>query len=215
MHRFTGTHRRTRGNGEHDLAPAGERAHARQRAHDPPLACRRHRARARRTRLTLGLPHPQTTRRCVTQTRAAKLWTGQEDSSRVSAGNSCAYCPQGHRQPERKRGNGQIGHPDRTRRTLHSAICRGEAEVRLSWVLRGADWRRSHVHRCQSCRHRFADDEPGSIPVGEERFPRLCRCDLGRGGHTNCRASGPYCPACAAQIADEQREMDEWEREWD
>jgi hypothetical protein len=87
--------------------------------------------------------------------------------------------------------------------------------VWLSWVLRGADWRRSHVHRCQSCRRRFADDEPGCIPPGEERFPQLCLCDLGRGlGHTNCRASGPYCPACAARIAEEQREIDEWEREW-
>ena len=85
----------------------------------------------------------------------------------------------------------------------------------LSWVLRGADWRRSHVHRCQSCRRRFADDEPGCIPPGEERFPQLCLCDLGRGlDHTNCRASGPYCPACAARIAEEQREIDAWEREW-
>jgi len=87
--------------------------------------------------------------------------------------------------------------------------------VRLSWVLRGPDWRRSHVHRCQSCRHRFADDEPGGIPPGEERFPQLCLCDLRRGqGHANCRASGPYCPACAARIAEEQREIDQWEREW-
>jgi hypothetical protein len=87
--------------------------------------------------------------------------------------------------------------------------------VWLSWVLRGADWRRSHVHRCQSCRRRFAADEPGCIPPGEGRFPQLCRCDLRRGlGHTNCRASGPYCPACAAQITEEQREIDEWEREW-
>ena len=87
--------------------------------------------------------------------------------------------------------------------------------MRLSWVLRGADWRRSHVHRCQSCRRRFAADEPGCIPPGEERFPQLCVCDLRRGpGHANCRASGPYCPACAARITEEQREIDEWEREW-
>jgi hypothetical protein len=87
--------------------------------------------------------------------------------------------------------------------------------VWLSWLLRGPDWRRSHVHRCQSCRRRFADDEPGCIPSGEERFPQLCRCDLGPGlGHTNCRASGPYCPACATRISDEQREINQWEREW-
>ena len=85
----------------------------------------------------------------------------------------------------------------------------------LSWVQRGADWRRSHVHRCQSCRRRFAADEPGCIPPGEERFPQLCLCDLRRGlGHANCRASGPYCPACAARITQEQREIDQWEREW-
>lgn len=79
----------------------------------------------------------------------------------------------------------------------------------LSWMLRGADWRRIHVHRCQSCRRRFADDEPGCIPAGEERFPQLCRCDLRRDlGHTDCRASGPYCPACAARITKEQREID-------
>ena len=85
----------------------------------------------------------------------------------------------------------------------------------LSWMLRGADWRRSHVHRCQSCRRRFAAGAPGCIPPGEERFPQLCRCDLGRGlGHANCRASGPYCPACAARITEEQREIDQWEREW-
>ena len=85
----------------------------------------------------------------------------------------------------------------------------------LSWMLRGPDWRRSHVHRCQSCRRRFAADEPGCIPPGQERFPQLCRCDLVRGlGHTNCRASGPYCRACAARITNEQRDMDEWEREW-
>lgn len=95
-----------------------------------------------------------------------------------------------------------------------SDVPRG-GRVWLSWMLRGADWRMSHVHRCQSCRRRFADDEPGCIPPGEERFAQLCRCDLGRGlGHTNCRASGPYCPACAARISDEQREIDEWEREW-
>ena len=104
---------------------------------------------------------------------------------------------------------------DRTRRILHSVTCRGEAGVWLSWMLRSADWRRIHVHRCQSCRRRFADDEPGCIPPGEERFPQLCRCDLGPDlGRTNCRGSGPYCPACAARITEEQREIDEWEREW-
>jgi len=45
-------------------------------------------------------------------------------------------------------------------------------------MLRGADWRRSHVHRCRSCRRRFADDEPGCIGPGEERFPQLCHCPL-------------------------------------
>jgi hypothetical protein len=87
--------------------------------------------------------------------------------------------------------------------------------VWLSWLLRSADWRKIHVHRCQSCRRRFADDEPGCIPPGEERFPQLCRCDPRPDlGHTDCRASGPYCPACAAQITKEQREIDQWEREW-
>jgi hypothetical protein len=118
---------------------------------------------------------------------------------------------------------GHDGHQDRPQRTcdrtcdrtLHSVTCRGEAGVWLSWMLRSADWRRIHVHRCQSCRRRFADDEPGCIPPGEERFPQLCRCDPPPDlGHTNCRASGPYCPACAARITKEQREIDEWEREW-
>jgi hypothetical protein len=134
----------------------------------------------------------------------------------VFAGNRCPNCPRWASAATKRAP--RIGHNracDRTRRTLHSVTCRGEAGVWLSWMLRGADWRRSHLHRCQSCRRRFADEQPGCIRLGEQRFPQLCRCDLGRGlGHTNCRASGPYCPQCAARIATEQPEIDQWEREW-
>ena len=135
----------------------------------------------------------------------------------VFAGNRCPNCPRWLSAATKRAP--RIGHNracDRTRRILRSVTCRGEAGVWLSWMLlRGADWRRSHVHRCQSCRRRFADEQPGCIRPGEERFPQLCRCDLRGGlGHTNCRASGPYCPKCAARITMEQREIDQWEREW-
>ena len=88
--------------------------------------------------------------------------------------------------------------------------------MRLAWLLRGPAWRRWHVHYSQGCWKRFSDTESGSIPIADQRFPRLCACPGGpeARSHTNCRASGPYCPACAAKISAEQRDLGEAERDW-
>jgi hypothetical protein len=87
--------------------------------------------------------------------------------------------------------------------------------VEVSWLLRGRRWWSLHVYRCRECGRRFADDEPGSWTRNRaDEFPELCRCDrraLRRGlGHTNCGASGPYCPECAARTQEfwlKQREL--------
>ncbi len=93
---------------------------------------------------------------------------------------------------------------------------RGRQPVRPSWLLRGPAWRHRHVDLCWGCWKRFSDTEPGSIPIADQRFPRLCRCPGGpqARSHTNCRASGPYCPSCAARVSAEQRELDEHEADW-
>jgi hypothetical protein len=74
--------------------------------------------------------------------------------------------------------------------------------MKLIWLLRGSTWRTLHVHRCLECNRKFCDEEPGSWADNRsDEFPELCRCDRRRGlGHMNCRASGPYCPGCAARI---------------
>lgn len=83
--------------------------------------------------------------------------------------------------------------------------------MRLPWQLRGQAWRRWHVHYCNGCMEQFSDDEPGSIKLGDDRFPRLCRCPGAPNAriHVNCGMSGPYCPSCAARISAEQAELDE------
>jgi hypothetical protein len=42
----------------------------------------------------------------------------------------------------------------------------------------------------------FADNEPGCIPLGEQRFPRLCHCPGGASGreHADCKASRSLLP---------------------
>jgi hypothetical protein len=56
--------------------------------------------------------------------------------------------------------------------------------------------------------------EPDLLIRPETRPRTPINCGTRGQGHTNCRASGPYCPACAARITEEQREIDQWEREW-
>jgi hypothetical protein len=80
--------------------------------------------------------------------------------------------------------------------------------VKTAWLLRGRHWRHFHVHRCLKCSRKFADDEPGSWTGNRsDEFPELCRCDrrdLRREiGHTDCKAWGPYCPACAPLVEGE------------
>ena len=71
---------------------------------------------------------------------------------------------------------------------------------RLMWLLRGPSWRRWHLHLCQKCARRFGDNEPGSVPLSEERFPLLCRCkDPHIGGHVNCRRTWPLLPTVHRQ----------------
>lgn len=83
--------------------------------------------------------------------------------------------------------------------------------MKISWLLRGRAWRRRHVHRCLDCKRRFTDDEPGSWADNRsDEYPELCSpysCEqLGRTRHhtlPHCRASGPFCPACAVRVSDE------------
>jgi hypothetical protein len=78
--------------------------------------------------------------------------------------------------------------------------------MRVSWLLRGSDWRWQHVHRCEECGRRFEDSEPGGwTGYRGDEFPELCssrNCRSGNHG-TGCRSWGPYCPACAVRIAGE------------
>jgi hypothetical protein len=81
--------------------------------------------------------------------------------------------------------------------------------MKISWLLRGRAWRTFHLHRCRECGRRFTDDEPGSWADNRsDEFPELCSpysCDRRKRSHTvpHCRASGPFCPACAVRVSDE------------
>jgi hypothetical protein len=80
--------------------------------------------------------------------------------------------------------------------------------MKLAWLLRGRDWRAFHVHRCLECGRKFCDDEPGSWADNRsDEYPELCQCNRRnlrrRRSHMNCKAWGPYCPACAKRVADE------------
>lgn len=82
--------------------------------------------------------------------------------------------------------------------------------MKIAWLLRGRTWRTFHVHRCRECGRRFCDDEPGSWADNRsDQFPELCSpytCKvLGGTRHhgDHCRASGPFCPACATKVTDE------------
>ena len=86
--------------------------------------------------------------------------------------------------------------------------------MRIPYVLRWMITPNYLLHWCQSCMCRFSDIEPGAISPAASPFPRLCHCERAPRVHVNCRASGPYCPACAARITAEQAEQDEWEKRW-
>jgi hypothetical protein len=60
------------------------------------------------------------------------------------------------------------------------------------------------MEKCTECRRRFRDKEPGAWTSYRD-FPELCNsmCSRDRRSHVNCRACGPYCPACAARIEGE------------
>jgi hypothetical protein len=90
--------------------------------------------------------------------------------------------------------------------------------MKIAWLLRGSDWRTFHLHRCRECGRRFTDDEPGSwTDYRYDEFPELCSpygCKPLRSGsrsHTSphCRSAGPYCPACAARVERELKELRE------
>jgi hypothetical protein len=86
--------------------------------------------------------------------------------------------------------------------------------MKLSWLLNGRSWRTLHVHSCLECGRKFADGEPGSWTSNRsDEFPELCHCDrrqLRRGlGHTNCRAWGPFCPACVPWVECELKKLRE------
>lgn len=72
-------------------------------------------------------------------------------------------------------------------------------------------------HRCEKCRARFLDTDPGAWTWNRsDEFPELCRCsrkDRARGSHTNCDAFGPYCPRCAARIEQELLRLREMYRD--
>ncbi len=86
--------------------------------------------------------------------------------------------------------------------------------MKLAWLVRGRDWRTFHLHRCLDCKRRFTD-EPGSWADHRyDEFPELCspysceqRRDGGRNHGGSCRSRGPFCPACAARVEAELREM--------
>ena len=47
--------------------------------------------------------------------------------------------------------------------------------MKISWLVRGRDCRRGHVHRCRECGRRFTDDEPGSWADNRsDEYPELC-----------------------------------------
>jgi len=86
--------------------------------------------------------------------------------------------------------------------------------VKLSWLLRGSTWRTFHLHRCLECGRRFTDEEPGSwADFRDDEFPELCSpysCDRRKRSHGGgCRSHGPFCPACAARVEAELKELRE------
>jgi hypothetical protein len=85
--------------------------------------------------------------------------------------------------------------------------------VRLAWLLRDPTWRTFHVHRCRECGRKFCDEEPSSWADNRsDQYPELCSPYSCKGrSHTlpHCRASGPFCPACAARVAAELDELRE------
>jgi hypothetical protein len=92
--------------------------------------------------------------------------------------------------------------------------------MKISWLLRGSTWRTFHLHRCLECRRRFTDDEPGCWnDYRNDEFPELCSSySCGRLGRTlhhggSCRSRGPFCPACAARVEAELRELREMYRD--
>lgn len=92
---------------------------------------------------------------------------------------------------------------------------------RLWWLLRGRGWRFRHLEQCRRCWDRgraglvgsFRRDEPGAWSEADrQEFPWMCECQvryrLLEGQHSDfCKLPGPYCPACAAVIRDEQRDL--------
>jgi hypothetical protein len=77
------------------------------------------------------------------------------------------------------------------------------------WLRREIRWMfatRFERQVCDKCRKRFLSTEQGAWTGNRsQEFPELCNCRDRRGrratnSHTNCRAFGPYCPACAALI---------------
>jgi hypothetical protein len=87
--------------------------------------------------------------------------------------------------------------------------------MKIAWLLRGRDWRTFHVRRCRECGRKFCDDEPGSwADYRDDQYPELCSpysCDRRRRSHTlpHCRSAGPFCPACAARVERELKELRE------
>ena len=95
--------------------------------------------------------------------------------------------------------------------------------MKISWLLRGSTWRTFHLHRCLDCGRRFCDeDEPGCwTDLRHEEFPELCSSSCQKRSRYRgsshivglCRSAGPFCPACAARVERELKELREMYRD--
>jgi hypothetical protein len=56
------------------------------------------------------------------------------------------------------------------------------------------------------------------VTLRDDEWPELCHCrdraPWGTKSHTNCRSSGPYCPACAPKVEARLMEIREAYRDW-
>ncbi len=67
--------------------------------------------------------------------------------------------------------------------------------MRISWLLRGSDWRRLHLLGCDKCHKQFEDGAPGAIDAASNSMDKEEQC-LDFRGYSRITP----CPACAAPL---------------
>jgi hypothetical protein len=82
--------------------------------------------------------------------------------------------------------------------------------MRISWLLRGSDWRLRHLRQCDKCYKRFEDTAPGAIHAASNSSNEEEQCLDFRGFSHLTR-----CPACAAPLWREAGAIARYRRHFD